>query len=103
MKIFAFVFKVEPQKGYYPNVKYGYANVYLKAGSLIEGRLRAKILLQDAHWNVLEMRTDGIEHDPLLDDPHPIAADLLQKAKQDGVAILISGVAAGPTDGATLN
>jgi hypothetical protein len=97
-QIFAFVFKVKPESGHYSNVNFGYANVYVKADNLIEARLRATILVKDAHWDVLEMLQDGTAHYPLTDDPHPLAKDLLQHAKEHGTAIRISGVGVDPID-----
>ena len=54
MAIFHYEFKVQPESGHHPAITLGFAHVYIKASNLIEGRLRAQIVLQDAHFVVLE-------------------------------------------------
>jgi hypothetical protein len=97
MQIFHYEFKVEPEKGHHTALRIGFAHVYIKADNLIEGRLRAQIKLEDAHFVVLERMYGGEEYDPQLHDPHPEAQKYIELAKKDGVVIFVGGVGIVPT------
>ena len=92
MSIFHYEFKVEPEKGHHTALRIGFAHVYIKADNLIEGRLRAQIVLEDAHFVVLERMYDGEEYDTELSDPAPEAMKFIEMARKDGVAIYVGGV-----------
>jgi hypothetical protein len=98
MSIFHYEYKVKPESGYHTALRIGFAHVYIKADNLIEGRLRAQVVLEESHFIVLERMYDGEEYDAQLHDPHPEALKFIELAKKDGVAIYVGGVGSVPAE-----